>query len=157
MPFPDGWPPRPATNHRSIRFSKSASAPSGGGGPGLFSDSAYIFEQGAGANPIKPTPVVPHGDERTVAEVGTTAEGGSPLGTGQATLGVTEPMIWAGTIRLCNDHATVALEFSFDGTKVDGKVLPTESLTFRHRYEAGIAVRRVSGVHITHPFRIMAW
>lgn len=45
-----------------------------------------------------------------------------------------------------------ALEFSFDGTNVHGKVDAGETLVMRQRYEGGISVRGAGAT-----FRITAW
>jgi hypothetical protein len=146
MAFPTGWPPRPATHVRSIRFFVSGTATAN------YSDSAWIFAQQAGANPFQETPKIDPGDERTEAKVGDTTAGGSPLGGGkdEPIHESAEPMIWAGTIMICNDGAA-ALQFSFDGTNDAGEVAAGEQHTFRNMHEAGIAVKGVTD------FRIFAW
>jgi hypothetical protein len=94
------------------------------------------------ANPYTPLPEVTGGS--TVVPL-------TPSGTGVASNGTPAPMIWAQTIRICNDGGA-ALEYSFDGTNVHGKLLAAEQTIFRHRFEAGIAVRGAGAV-----FRIEAW
>jgi hypothetical protein len=77
MAFPDGWPPRPATGQRSLRFYLPSTV-----GTANFSDRAYLFSDGAGANPFTPTPSIPAG-AGTVTPVGGTGPG-APSGSGQA-------------------------------------------------------------------------
>lgn len=144
MAFPPGWPPRPASGRRSIRFYVEGTATAN------YDDRAWIFAQQTGANKFLPTPVVAPGDARTVAEVGDTAVGGVPLGTGEASDYATKPMVWAGTILICNDGAA-ALNFSFDGTHDAGELLAGEQQTFRNMHEAGIALKGVTD------FRVFAW
>ena len=145
MAFPVGWPPRPATHVRSIRFFAKGTATAN------YDDSAWIFAQQAGANPFLATPKIDPGDERTTAQVGDTTAGGSPLGGGvEVGADAVEPMIWAGTVLICNDGAA-ALQFSFDGTNDAGEVAAGEQQVFRQMHEAGIAVKGVTD------FRIFAW
>lgn len=75
----------------------------------------------------------------------------TPYGSGAASGGSPAPEIWAQTFRICNDGGA-ALEYSFDGTSVQGKLLATEQVIFRVRHEAGIAVRGLGAA-----FRIEAW
>lgn len=144
MAFPVGWPPRSASGRRSIRFFVSGTSTAN------FSDNAWLFFDTAAANPFTPTPVIHHGDERTVAVVD------SPMGGGATFVEEVHPMIWSSTIRVCNDAAVggEALEFSFDGVNVHGRILATEEFVFRNMHEAGISVRGVTG---TPAFRIFAW
>lgn len=53
MALPVGWPPRPASSLRSIRFFTSGTT------TGAFSDNAFLFKDGAGANTLVPTPDFP--------------------------------------------------------------------------------------------------
>ena len=157
MPFPTGWPPRPSSGSRSIRFFQSGTTTA------VFDDNAFLFSQDPGANTYLPTPFVAPGGEDTIVAVGTLQVGGSPMGGGQnahdvntsappAQQAVPEAMIWSNTIRVINDGAN-DLEISFDGTLVQGVVQGGETLTYFTRYEAGIAVR---GAMAT-TFRIEAW
>ena len=152
MPFPVGWPPRPQrSSTRSLRFFVDGVATVD------FSDRAYLFIDGTGANPYSPTPVVAPGSSTPVDL------GSQPLGTGtaavDANLSQTDPTkqalpkaaIWSHSIRVCNDGGGT-LEITFDGTNVQDKVLAGTEITYRHRHESGIAVRG-NGVS----FRIAAW
>lgn len=146
MAFPAAWPPRVSSGVRSIRFFTSGTATAN------FSDNAFMFIDGAGANTFTPAPNVPYGSNATTTNPIT------PSGTGAATVasamvGGPAPQIWASSIRLCNDGAN-SLEFSFDGTNVHGRLLTGEEVTYRGRYEAGISVRYVGGATT---FRIEAW
>jgi len=151
MAFPTGWPPRTAEGRRSIRFFKTATATA------AFADRAYLFIDGTGANTFIPLPYVAPGSKAPV-HIGRT-----PSGTGQDAHDVNpsaapvdrvvvKAMIWANTLRIFNDDASVELEFSFDGTNVHGKIPPQSHIVYRNRYEAGIAVRGNGA-----DFRIEAW
>jgi len=151
MALPAGWPPRPAEGRRSFRFYKTGTATAN------FSDNAYLFVDGVGANTLTPLPYVAPGSNTPVAI------GAQPLGTGQdghdanilAAPGLQEvpkSMIWCQTLRLCNDDSTNPLEYSFDGTNVHGKLLKNEQVIYRVRFEAGISVRGTANT-----FRIEAW
>ena len=73
MAFPsEGWPPRPPSGTRSIRFYAT------GTGTANFSDNAFLFIDGTNANPFVPLPVVPPGSTAPVAL------GSFPVGTGRA-------------------------------------------------------------------------
>jgi hypothetical protein len=138
MPFPPAWPPRVASGRHSIRFYATDAATA------VFADAAYMFADGAGANPFTPLPVVNPAVPTVVPPTpygGGTASGNSPL-----------PQIWAQTIRVCNDSAG-DLELSFDGVNVHGKLAGNTEVTYRNRFEAGIAVRAAGG----NTFRIEAW
>lgn len=74
MPFPTGWPPRPATTNRSIRFYVAGTLTAD------YADNAYLFIDGANANTFVPIPYVRAGDIRRVHVGG---ESGTPYGTGQ--------------------------------------------------------------------------
>jgi hypothetical protein len=139
MPFPASWPPRVSSGIRSIRFFAEGTATAN------FDDSAFMFLDGPGANPMSPGPFVPPGSNAPVVNPLT------PTGTGTTQAPVIAPMLWAGNIRVCVD-AGPPLEFSFDGINVHGKVLAGEQLSYRNRYEAGICVRGAGSV-----FRIEAW
>ncbi len=115
-----------------------------------------------GGSIVTPTPNISHGATTTAVRVGNSVAPGSPMGTGQGPVSVfdpyssPEPMVWANTILVSNDDgtATNTLEFSFDGINVHGRVRGGETLTFRERREAGIAIRLGAG---TPAFRIHAW
>ena len=136
MAFPAAWPPRVASGLHSIRFYATGTATAN------FSDNGLLFIDGAGANPFTPLPPVTGGSTVVPAP---------PFGTGVATGGTPAPMIWAQTLRLCNDSGANALEYSFDGVNVHGKLLANEQVVYRNRFEAGIAVRG------NGTFRVEAW
>jgi hypothetical protein len=155
MSFPTGWPPRPASNTRSIRVYIAGTATAN------FSDSAYLFSQVTGANTIVPTPYVPPGSTAPVA-FGTQLVSGSPQGGGtdprDASVVMPSglqtdpvPMIWARGMRICNDGAGV-LQISFDGTNVHGSLHAGEQAHYLDRFEAGICLR---GAGLA--FRVEAW
>ena len=133
MPFPAAWPPRVASGRHSLRFYATGTATA------AFADNAFMFKDGAGANPFTPLPQI---DPLTPTVVPPT-----PFGSGPATENTPLPQIWAQTIRIV---AAGVLEISFDGTNVHGKVDTTEAI-YRNRFESGISVRG-SGV-----FTIEAW
>jgi hypothetical protein len=151
MPFPAGWPPRVASGRRSIRFFVSGLATAN------FSDNAFLFSQGIGANPFSPLPYVPPGGE--LAKAPATVIPPSPQGTGVSPQfaspqegAVAPAMIWAFGIMICNDGGG-PLSYSFDGTNVDGVVLASDPpQVFLYRHEAGIALQ---GLGVS--FRVTAW
>jgi hypothetical protein len=166
MAFPEAWPPRPATATRSIRAFKKGTADA------TFADNAYMFRDLPGANTYKPTPVMAPGDT-TAVHFGDYNSGGAPMGGRQVPedaavgLNMTPPdggeapphaMLWANTIRVFNDGAAGdgSIEISFDGINVHGELKEGEVFTYRHRHEAGIALRRVLAGK-TPAFRIEAW
>ncbi len=61
-------------------------------------------------------------------------------------------MIWAYCIRIFNDGGS-DLEFTFDGTNVQGVVKAGKFAEYLGRHEAGVAVRGAGGTS----FRIEAW
>lgn len=141
MAFPAAWPPRVASGIRSIRFYGSGTSTAN------FADNAFLFINGAGANTFSPVPAVTGG---------ATADPLTPAGTGTLTTQpIVHPMIWANTIRVCNDGANT-LEFSFDGTNVHGVLLKGEQVSYRNRFEAGIAFRYPAG-GAASAFRVEAW
>lgn len=161
MAFPaTGWPPRPHRSAvRSLRVFLSGTATAN------YSDNAYLFVDVPGANPYSPTPVVLPGSSTPVTLPS------QPMGTGEAAVDAnysqTNPVlqpqphaaIWSGTIRISNDGAN-PLEFSFDATSdsgagatIHGRLLTTESVVYRQRHEAGIALRSAVGT----AFRVEAW
>jgi hypothetical protein len=86
MAFPAGWPPRPATAQRSIRFYQPSTVATAN-----FSDRAYLFGDQAGANTIRPLPYVAPGNTDPIsvgdptADLGVGVSGPSslPVGTGR--------------------------------------------------------------------------
>lgn len=154
MALPVGWPPRPASSNRSIRFYTSGTTTAN------FSDNAFLFINGNGANTYAATPYVPPGAETQTVHLGTpTTMSGSPMGAGQdphdAFQGTAppQPMIWSNGFRIYND-GTNDLQFSFDGTNVQGYVKAGQLAEYYFRHEAGIAVRQVTA---GSAFRIEAW
>jgi hypothetical protein len=149
MAFPAGWPPRLSTNGRPIRFYVKAS------GTAAFADAAYLFSDGVGANTFTPTPVIAPGDCKTVVNFPATPFG---TGVGSPESGQPEAMIWANTIRVCNDESVggAELEFSFDGVNVHGRIAAGSSVIYRHRAEAGIAVR-AAAPDLAVAFHVEAW
>jgi hypothetical protein len=145
MPFPTGWPPRPAGNTRSIRFYKSGNATAN------FADNAFLFIDGVSADTYSKTPVVAPGDLTPVA-FGDGTKSGTPAGASDNLDPATKPMIWCNTLVICNDGGA-DLEVSFDGFNVHDKIPIAEKLRIcRNRHEAGIAVRGAGAA-----FRIIAW
>ena len=143
MPFPTTWPPRPPSGVRSLRFYVTDVATAN------FVDKAYMFAEQSTANPYTPLPVVVPGSNATVS---ISNMPGTGLASPTPVTGAEGPsaQIWSGNIRI--SVTTANLEFSFDGTAVQGKVLAGESVTYRQRHESGIAVRGAGAV-----FRIEAW
>jgi len=151
MPFPSpGWPPRPASGRRSIRFYAAATCTT------AFGDNAWLFYQDVGANTIDPLPYVAPGSTAAVS-VGNINRAGSPMGGRQifedaaprthenppATQEQANyPQIWSGSIRVYNAGAE-DVEISFDGTNVHGYIAAGQSVTYKDRFEAGICVRAV--------------
>jgi len=76
MAFPVGWPPRPSPGALNIAFFVEGNASAD------YSDNAYLFIDGVGANPFQPTPYVPPGGEEVVAPISSIGPG-TPLGTGR--------------------------------------------------------------------------
>ena len=124
MPFPASWPPRPASGRHSIRFYATGTATAN------FADNAFMFINGAGANPFTPLPEVTGGSTVVPAP---------PSGTGVASGGTPAPQIWAQTIRV---ESSGDVEISFDGTNVHGKILAAGGdVIYRNRFECGISIR----------------
>ena len=148
MAFPTGWPARPVSGRRSLRFFKSGTTAQD------FSDNAFLFIDDTGANPYTPLPYVRPGDGAAVVSIGT------PTGTAEdvndavdGVQSVVKAHIWSGTIRIINDGAT-PLEFSFDGAEIHGIVLNGEELSYRNRHEGGISFR--SGAYATGTITVVA-
>jgi len=143
MAFPANWPPRLAPSYRSLRFFAEGTATAN------FSDHAYLFAEGVGANPYTPLPVIAPGSSTPVVVPGN----GGPFGGGRNDLGAPAPMIYSFQIQL-RLVSGARLEFSFDGTNVAGVLLSTDlSMPIMYqRTEAGIAVRGVGAA-----FTIEAW
>lgn len=150
MAFPVGWPPRPASGVRSIRFFVSGTTAA------RWSDNAYLFIDDVGANTFTPMPYVKPGDNTAIVAVGDRNTPGSPMGTGANPndvppgdpLGQQKALIWANSVRVFNDGAA-DLEVSFGASSdvgagpTQGIVKPGKNLLYRVRYEAGIALRLV--------------
>ncbi len=135
MAFPIGWPPKPASSNRSIRAFKSSATTTD------WADNAFIFSDLPGANTYTAKPVVRAGLEMTQIDIGT-----SPSSTSVA-------QICANTIQVTND-GSVDIEVTFDGTNIQGIVKQSETICWRDRREAGIAVRTASS---SSAYRIEAW
>lgn len=165
MAFPsEGWPPQQPSSRRSLRLFIQDVAPVSG----LYADSAFLFFDQTGANPYVPAPLVAPGDIAAQVYHGSYQAGGSPSGTrrdpavlrGAFAAGVIEnrpppPVIFTQTIRIFNDGG-IDLEFSFDGISTHGIIKPLDPpLTYRHRYESGIAFRCAVGS--TCSFRLEGW
>lgn len=148
MAFPTGWPPRPATGIRSLRFFAEGTATAN------FSDSAYLFASGTGANPYTSLPVVqPGGDTSRFPVPPATVVPNPPYGGGTVDFGAGTPMIWSFQIQI-RLVSGARLEFSFDGTNIAGVLLSSDASMpiIYQRSEAGIAVRGAGCV-----FSIEAW
>jgi hypothetical protein len=142
MAFPVGWPPRPSSGARSIRFFVDGTATAN------FSDSAWLFSQDTGAQTVVPMPNVRAGDNTTVAHVGDLTAGGSPMGGGTNLDPATVPMIWSYGMRVVNDStADTDLEISFDGVNIHDKLKKGEEVLYRNRIEAGISVRGAGALY----------
>jgi hypothetical protein len=146
MAFPVGWPPRPSSGVRSIRFYVTGTTTAN------WSDNAFLFVDDVGANTYLPTPVIAPGSS-TVVAIGDRSLSGSPMGAGLSasdvlpgdTVGQTKNLIWSNSIRIAN-RGSNTLEFTFgaltDGSSlVQGSLIANESVIYRQRYEAGIALR----------------
>lgn len=164
MALPTGWPPRPASSVRSIRFFATGNTTAN------WSDNAYLFINGTNANPYKPTPYVPPGSSGpgVSAPVGDRSVPGSPMGGGQNphdvapgdTVGSVTAMIWCHTMRICND-GTHDLQISFtcaddSSNDVHDVLKGGEQFVYEFRFEAGVALRFPSGGSGS-AFRIAAW
>lgn len=171
MAFPVGWPPRPASASRSIRFYRTGTSTAN------YDSNAFLFGDDLGANVVAPLPYVAPGSVAPVHVGGVALDtastppvygSGSPVGGGQEAKdaaprthanapftqeAVPKPMLWANTIVVRNKGAGNLL-ISFDGTNDHGRVNANEVREFRNRYEAGIAVK---GDGATPDFEIEAW
>ena len=151
MALPAGWPGRPASGVRSIRFYVSGTASAN------FSDNAYLFIDTTGANPYTPLPQIDPGANTTLT-VPPVPQGTGTFSTGMTLTGVAvadKALIWSGNIRICNDDGGASLEYSFDGTNVHGLLKKGEQFLYCDRYECGIAIRGVG--RGTPDFRVEAW
>jgi hypothetical protein len=148
MALPTGWPPRPAEGRRNIRFYVTGTATT------LYSDNAFLFSQGTGANKLNPTPILKAGGEATTVHNGDTTVGGTPSGGGVMTdLPSVKPMIWAMGIRVINTGGA-DINISFDGVNPQGLIQAGKEAIYNYRHEAGIAVKAVSG---SPTFVVEAW
>ena len=150
MAFPAGWPPRPATGLRSVRvFLEGATTTVN------FSDNGFLFVDIAGANTYTSTPVVNPGEEGTTTTFGDRTKGGIPAGGHEVIEDVAPPRfppseqappkanLWVQTLRISNTGAG-DLDFSFDGTNIQGRLATGETATYRNRFEAGIALKHTT-------------
>ena len=134
MPFPTGWPPPVPSTMRCIRFFVRGTTTA------LFSDNAYLFVDGVGANTYIPLPNVLPG-----AGVSNSKDPGPHVVPAIAGTGVRgddpHPAIWATEqIRVVN-WGGADVEFSFDGLNVHGIARDDEDRRLWQRHEAGIALR----------------
>lgn len=166
MAFPFvGWPPRPASGLRSIRFFKAGTTTAN------WSENAYLFIDVAGANTFVPMPYVRPGDNTAIVAVGDRNTPGAPMGTGAnpldvppgSALGQQKALVWANSLRVFNDGLNdIELSFAVTGdalvpaTPVQGIVKPGKNVLYRNRYEAGIALRFPGGGGASL-FRVEAW
>lgn len=145
MPFPEGWPPKPATGVKSLRIRIT------GSGTADFADNAYLWiDQVAASNPFTPLPIVePGGGVSKPGYTGPHNVDTPPVGSGVDSDG-NKGSIWSSHIAI--EATGGALEFSFDGTTIHGIVPDGQRYEFSDRYEAGICVRGASAT-----FVIEAW
>lgn len=172
MAFPEGWPPRPATARRSLRFFVSGTATAN------YDANAFLFADDTGAVTYDPLPFVKPGSTDSVHVGGTFDPGtgsgdgavvgsGSPVGGGQnindaaprthddqpnTQEAVPKPMAWSQAILIRNTGGA-ELFFSFDGVNDHGRLAAGESQEFKDRYEAGIALKSAVGTD----FEVEAW
>lgn len=158
MPFPPGWPPRPPSGMRSIRFFEKGTTTND------FADNAFIFSQQTGASTLVPTPIIRPGDTAAVV-VGDFATPGSPMGGGTTFNDLVAPpqpevlpMVWADTIRVTNDDPPggSTIQISFDGANIHGEIAGGSEAVYRGRKEAGISIRHDPADAATD-YRIEAW
>ena len=144
MAFPDNWPPPPVPGRGpSLRFFVSETATA------AFADTAYIFSQQTGANPLLPLPTPTASDTPDPGELPGSSDEVPQNPAGTVPSG---GWLYATSIRIINDDGAVTLEYSFDGVTVHGTVLPGEEKLYRSRGEAGIAFRGNGA-----DFRCEAW
>ena len=136
MPYPLNWPPLPASGSRSIRFFKSETATTD------YADNAFIFIDDVGANTYTVIPTVRYGDVTSVINIGAASPGSTNA-----------KQVCANTIQVTNDGA-VDISISFDGTNEQGIVKVGETVCWRDRREAGIALKVTAG---TCAYRAEAW
>jgi len=151
MPFPTGWPPRPASGRRSVRVFITGTTASN------YHENAYLFSQLTGAVTIDPTIFVETG-ERGQTALSSFEKGATPLGGGRNPHDAVQtfqnispplgdqappiPMAWIQTLKIRNQGgAGEDLDFTFDGVNQQGFVGGGEISFYRNRFEAGIAVR----------------
>lgn len=144
MAFPASWPPRPASATRTLRFYVAGTSTAN------FSDNAFIFREGTGADTYAKTPKIKAGSNDQ-ADYGSAAVSGSPAGASSFDPNVVKAQIPATMIQVYNLGGT-DLEISFDGTNIHGIVPGGKDVLWAYRCEAGIAVR---GAGLG--FRIEAW
>ncbi len=159
MAFPSNWPSRHPSGRVSIRAFHEGTTSAD------FEDNAVMFAQLTSANPFKAHPYVAPGSDQPVV-LGTINSGGqTPRAGGQAPQDVARqwtqadqavplPQIWPCTIMVVNNGAA-AIEISFDGTNIHGRVKSGESRTYRERFESGISLRGVGGAAVA--YWVEAW
>lgn len=157
MAFPTGFPARSSSGIKSLRFYQAGTA-----NTAVFSDNAFLFISGAGANPYTPLPVVKSGPATVDASGNASLPATivpSMAGTGRADVnpqdGSLPPvsLIWSMGIRVCND-GTGVLEISFDGTNTHGSLKSGEIANYARRHEAGISLRCPAG---SAAYRVESW
>lgn len=145
MSLPVGFPPRKSPGRRTFRFFQTGTLTAN------FADAAHFFTEGSGngdGSVFAEPPVVKAGDtSQTTSPVEPTSR--------YQHVHVSDPQVfWSSYIRVFND-GIAAIEVSFDGANVHGKVKAGEVVEWRHRIEGGIALRSVDGTAV--PYRAEAW
>lgn len=160
MAFPAGWPPRPATGVRSIRFFATGNTSNN------FSDAAFLFGDTSPKSQVDPVPVA---TPRDSAAFGSDQRPSSPAGFSNTSAKGTStpqtkvvPYRHASNIWIFNDGVK-DLTFTFDeatdigaGAGIHGVVKAGKDMLFRDRYEAGIALKSAVDNNAT-AYRVFAW
>ena len=163
MAFPSGWPPRPASSHRSIRAYKEGNTTDN------FFDNGFLFGDTVDKAMVDPVPVVVPADPGPTVAIGTPQRPGSPMGLSNTTPVGSPPQTavvayrHAHTIMISNDTMAKDLFYTFDdttdvgaGAGIHGRVKGGETVIMRNRHEAGIAVKSATAGQPC-AFRITAW
>lgn len=156
MTLPAGWPPRPGSSLRSIRFYAT------GTGTTSYADNAFLFINGSGANVYTPLPPVSPSQQTTITGTAELTNASTVVpsiaGTGQDPVDRSPQdaslppvaQIQSMGIRVTAVSANVTI--SFDGTNDHGLVLSGTTAVYYRRHEAGIAVKGSGST-----FYIEAW